>query len=53
MVATSDALIAGCKIWSKVTTDGLVADLYDLQIDGDLAKDQPELLAAKVDPRRS
>lgn len=50
--ATSDALIAGCKIWSKVTTDGLVADLYDLQIDGELAKDQPELLAAKVDPRR-
>jgi len=50
--ATSDALIAGCKIWSKVTTDGLVADLYDLQIEGELAKDQPELLAAKVDPRR-
>ncbi len=50
--ATSDALIAGCKIWSKVTTDGLVADLYELQIDGELAKEQPELLAAKSDPRR-
>ncbi len=49
--ATGDALIAGCKIWSKVATDGLVADLYDLEIEGELAQDQPELLAARPDPR--
>lgn len=50
--ATSDALIAGCKIWSKVETEGLVADLFELEIDGEVAKEQPELLAPRVDPRR-
>ncbi len=50
--ATSDALIAGCKIWSKVETEGLVADLFELEIDGELAKEQPQLLAPRPDPRR-
>ena len=50
--ATSDALIAGCKIWSKVETEGLVADLFELEIDGEVAKEQPDLLAPRVDPRR-
>lgn len=50
--ATSDALIAGCKIWSKVETDGLVADLFDLEIEAELAEEQPELLPARPDPRR-
>ena len=49
--ATGDALIAGCKIWSKVETEGLVADLFELEIDGELAKEQPDLLAPRVDPR--
>jgi uncharacterized protein len=50
-LATSDALIAGCKIWSKVETDGLVADLFELQIDGDVAAEQPAVLGARKDPR--
>ena len=49
--ATGDALIAGCKIWSKVETEGLVADLFELEIDGELAKEQPDLLAPRADPR--
>ena len=51
--ATSDALIAGCKIWSKVETEGLVADLFELEIEGELAKEQPDLLAPRVDPRHA
>lgn len=50
--ASPDILIAGCKIWSKVRTDGLVADLFELEIEADLAADQPELLPARPDPRR-
>lgn len=49
--ASSDVLIAGCKIWSKVRTMGLVADLFELEIDAALAEDQPELLPARPDPR--
>lgn len=49
--ATGDALVAGCKIWSKVRTDGLVADLFELEIDATLASEQPELLPARPDPR--
>lgn len=49
--ACSDVLIAGCKIWSKVRTLGLVADLFELEIDAVLADDQPELLPARPDPR--
>lgn len=49
--ATRDVLIAGCKIWSKEQTDGLVADLFDLEIEGALAKEQPELLPPRPDPR--
>lgn len=49
--ATADPLVAGCKIWSKVRTDGLVADLFELEIDAALASEQPELLPARPDPR--
>lgn len=51
--ATRDVLIAGCKIWSKEETDGLVADLFDLEIEGALAKEQPELLPPRPDPRHA
>ncbi|MBL8737946.1 MAG: hypothetical protein JNL12_16045 [Planctomycetes bacterium] len=49
--ATGDALVAGCKIWSKVRTSGLVADLFELEIEAALAPEQPELLPARPDPR--
>jgi hypothetical protein len=50
---TGDDLVAGAKIWSKVRCDGLVVDLYDLQIDGTLAAEQPPLLGPRPDPRRA
>lgn len=49
--AVGDALIVGAKIWSKVRTEGLVADLFDLTVDAQLAADQPPLLDERADPR--
>jgi hypothetical protein len=49
--AVGDALIVGAKIWSKVRTEGLVADLFDLTVEAELAADQPPLLVERADPR--
>lgn len=51
--AVADPLIVGAKIWSKVRTDGLVADLFDLTVEAGLAADQPPLLPIRPDPRRA
>lgn len=51
--AVADPLIVGAKIWSKVRTEGLVADLFELSVDAGLAVDQPPLLPVRADPRRA
>ncbi len=51
VAATGDDLIVGAKIWSKVRTEGLVAELSDLSIDAVVAADQAPLLASRPDPR--
>ncbi len=51
--ATADDLVVGAKIWSKVATDGIVADLHDLAVDAEPAADQPPLLEPRPDPRRA
>jgi len=50
-VGTSDLLVAGCKIWSKQSTAGLVADVFELTIEAELAAEQPALLPPRPDPR--
>ena len=48
---TRDLLVAGCKIWSKQRTEGLVADVFELTIAAELATEQPALLPPRPDPR--
>lgn len=49
--ATADDLVVGAKIWSKQGTSGLVAELFELRVDAQLAAVQPELLGPRPDPR--
>ena len=51
VAATADDLVVGAKIWSKVRTEGLVADLFDLAVEAQLAPDQAPLLESRPDPR--
>ena len=46
-----DELVIGCKIWSKVSCGGLVADLTGLALEGTPARDQGPLPAVRPDPR--
>lgn len=48
--ATADDLIVGAKIWSKDRTEGLVADVFDLTIDGSVSPQQEPLLGPRPDP---
>lgn len=49
--AVAADLIVGAKIWSKVRTDGLIAELHDLQVLATVPAEQPPLLEARPDPR--
>jgi hypothetical protein len=50
--ATNDPLIIGAKIWSKVACDGLIADIVELTVRGQVADEQEPLLGPQPDPRR-
>ncbi len=46
-------LFVGCKIWSKVSCGGLVAELTELSIEGRPAREQGPMPAVRPDPRAS
>ncbi|MEY2980590.1 MAG: hypothetical protein RL562_817 [Planctomycetota bacterium] len=50
---STDDVITGAKIWSKVRCGGLVVDLSGMRVDATIPEDQIPRLEPRPDPRRS
>ena len=51
--ASTDDVILGAKIWSKVRCGGLTCDLSDLSVSAEVPADQFPELEPRPDPRQS
>ena len=49
--ATTDDVVFGAKIWSKIRSGAIEATIHDLHIDAELASEQIPALEHRPDPR--